>query len=254
MLAAAVAFRVFMFLVPYALVMVTGFGLASSAAGQSPEDAARSAGIGGLLAKAVASTSTMSLADRFVVLTAGAVALAFTSRSLVKVLWIVHELIWGVRRSPRPTTRGGLILIAGTTVLFGVADLVVWLGSQSIGLKLVAFVVLFLALAGAWFVASWWLPHGDCEWWALLPGAVIVGVGVALLHLVTITYIAHEVSRKSATYGAIGLSVALLLWTYFLGRLITASIAANAALWQRHQEEHHQGPKTEVRHSPPRQM
>ena len=35
-LAAALAFRLFMFLVPYAFVMVTGFGLASSAAGQDP--------------------------------------------------------------------------------------------------------------------------------------------------------------------------------------------------------------------------
>ena len=59
-----VAFRLFMFLVPYAFVMVTGFGLASTAAGQDPSDAARSAGIGGLLANAVASTSTLSLWNR----------------------------------------------------------------------------------------------------------------------------------------------------------------------------------------------
>ncbi len=36
MLAAAVAFRLIMFLVPYTFVMVTGFGLASTAAGQNP--------------------------------------------------------------------------------------------------------------------------------------------------------------------------------------------------------------------------
>src|ERR1700728_1656580 len=73
-LAAAVAFRFFMFLVPYAFVMVTGFGLASSAAGQDPRDAARAAGIGGLLASAVASTSTMSLWNRIVALVIGGVA------------------------------------------------------------------------------------------------------------------------------------------------------------------------------------
>jgi len=67
-LAAAVAFRLFMFLVPYAFVMVTGFGLASTAASQSPNDAARSAGISGLLASAITSTSTLSLANRIVAL------------------------------------------------------------------------------------------------------------------------------------------------------------------------------------------
>ena len=234
-LATAVAFRLFMYLVPYAFVMVTGFGLYSSAAGQKPEDAARAAGIGGLLATAVASTSSLSPLNRFVVLIIGAIALAFTSRSLVKVLQIVHELIWAVRPTPRPLTRGALILIGGTTVLFGAIDLVVWLGHQSIGWKVVAYVVLLVAVTAAWLLASWWLPHRECEWWALLPGAVMVGVGVALLHLATVTYFAYEVSRKSSLYGAIGLSIALLLWMYFLGRLLTASIAADASLWQRRQ-------------------
>jgi hypothetical protein len=68
-LAAAVAFRLFMFLVPYAFVMVTGFGLASTGVGQDPKDAARSAGIGGLLASAVGSTSSLSLVNRILALT-----------------------------------------------------------------------------------------------------------------------------------------------------------------------------------------
>ena len=71
----------------------------------------------------------------------------------------------------------------------------------------------------------------------LLPGAVIVGLGVGLLHLLTITFVAYEVSRKSSLYGAIGISLALLLWTYFVGRLLTASIAANASLWKRRKAE-----------------
>src|SRR5580704_18907986 len=79
-LAAAVAFRLFMFLVPYAFVMVTGFGLASTGVGQDPKDAARSAGIGGLLASAVGSTSSLSLVNRILALLFGGIALAFTAR------------------------------------------------------------------------------------------------------------------------------------------------------------------------------
>jgi len=236
-LAAAVAFRLFMFLVPYAFVMVTGFGLASTAASQSPKDAAQSAGISGLLASAVTSTSTMSLANRIVALVLGGVALAFTARSLIRVLWIVHRLIWGVRPSRSPSLWAALILVGIITVLFGLADLVAWLGSQSIGLRLVGLLLTVVASAGAWYLASWWMPREDCEWWALLPGAVMVGLGVGLLHLLTLTYVAHEVSRKSSLYGAIGIALALLLWTYFAGRLLTASIAANASLWKRREAE-----------------
>ena len=140
-LAAALAFRLFMFLVPYAFVMVTGFGLASSAAGQDPGDAARSAGIGGLLANAVASTSTLSLWNRIVALVVGGFALALTARSLVRVLWIVHRLIWRVVSIEKPSEWGAPVLVGITTVLFGIADLAAWLGSQSFGFRVLALVL-----------------------------------------------------------------------------------------------------------------
>jgi len=232
-LAAAVAFRLFMFLVPYAFVLVTGFGLSSSAAGQAPKDAAQSAGIGGLFASAVGSTSSMSLANRLLALILGGIALAFTSRSLVTVLRIVNRLIWGVTPSGRATPWAPLILIGYVTVLFCFIDLAAWLGSQSLGMRLVAVLLTIVTAGAAWLLASLWLPREDCQWWELLPGALIVGVGAGVLHLLTITYVAHVVARKSSLYGAIGIAVALLLWTYFAGRLLTASIAANASLWRR---------------------
>ena len=236
-LAAAVAFRFFMFLVPYAFVMITGFGLASTASSQSPKDAAQSAGITGLLASAITSSSTMSLANRLVALVLGGVALAFTARSLIRVLWVVHRLIWGIRPSRSPSLWSPLVLVGIVTVLFGLADLVAWLGSHSIGMRLVALLLTVVASGAAWYLASWWMPREDCEWWALLPGAVIVGLGVGVLHLLTLTYVAHVVTRKSSLYGAIGIALALLLWTYFAGRLLTASIAANASLWKRREAE-----------------
>ncbi len=235
-LAAAVAFRLFMFLVPYAFVVLTGLGLVSTAVGQNPKEAANSAGIGGLLASAVASTSTLSPANRILALILAGVALTFTARSLVRVLWIVHRLIWGMQPAGNPTLWAPLILLGVVTVLFGLTDLVAWLNSQSIGLRLLAVVLTVVTSAAAWFLASLWLPHEACEWWQLIPGAAIVGIGVGLLHVLTITYIAHEVSRKSSLYGAIGISLALLLWTYFAGRLLTAAIAANATLWKRRRD------------------
>ncbi len=236
-LAAAVAFRLFMFLVPYAFVMVTGFGLASTAAGQDPKDAARTAGIGGLLASAVANASTLSLANRIFALVVGGIALAFTARSLVRVLWIVHRLIWRVEPTGNPSPWAPLILVGFITALFGFGDLAAWLGSQSLALRGVAVVLTVVISAAAWFLASWWLPREQCEWWALLPGAIIVGLGVGVLHLLTLTYVVHVISRKSALYGAIGIALALLLWTYFAGRLLTAAIAANASLWKHRSAE-----------------
>jgi uncharacterized BrkB/YihY/UPF0761 family membrane protein len=144
----------------------------------------------------------------------------------------VHRLIWRVEPAGKPTLWASLIPVGFVTVLFGVADLAAWLGTQSLGLRVVALLLTVVTSGGAWYLASWWLPRDECEWWALLPGAVLIGLGVGFLHLLTITYVVHVVSRKSALYGAIGIALALLLWTDFAGRLLTAAIAANASLWK----------------------
>jgi len=111
------------------------------------------------------------------------------------------------------------------------------MGSQSAGLRLLAVFLTIIVASATWLLASYWLPHRECTWSALLPGALIVGVGVGLLHLATVTYIAYEVTKKSSTYGTVGVAIGLLLWTYMLGRLLTASIAADAAWSSRRETE-----------------
>src|SRR6476646_6237174 len=73
----------------------------------------------------------------------------------------------------------------------------------------------------------------DMPWAALLPGAVVFGVGLEVLHLVTVYWIANQIEHKTDTYGAIGFALALLLWAYLLGRLITSAAVVNATLWTR---------------------
>jgi hypothetical protein len=95
-------------------------------------------------------------------------------------------------------------------------------------------VVYTLVPIGVWLFISSKLPRAEGTTWAtLLPGAVVFGIGTQILHLVTVLWIARSVSSKTETYGAIGAALALLLWAYLLGRVITASAALNAALWYR---------------------
>ena len=85
-------------------------------------------------------------------------------------------------------------------------------------------------------VASFYLPRQPTRWPELVPGALFLTLGVFGLHIVTVYWIAREVESKTDTYGAIGAALALLLWSYLLGRLITASAVINATLWQRRQD------------------
>ena len=55
-----------------------------------------------------------------------------------------------------------------------------------------------------------------------------------MLHLVTVYWIANQVEHKTDTYGAIGFALALLLWAYLFGRLITSAAVVNETLWTRY--------------------
>ena len=47
-------------------------------------------------------------------------------------------------------------------------------------------------------------------------------MGVEALHIFTVVWIVRSFESKSETYGAIGGSLSILLWAYFLGRILSA--------------------------------
>ena len=61
------------------------------------------------------------------------------------------------------------------------------------------------------------------------------GGGADVLDLLTAYWIGNLVARKTNTYGAVGIAIAVLLWVYILGRITVGSAGLNAALWHRRQ-------------------
>jgi uncharacterized BrkB/YihY/UPF0761 family membrane protein len=240
-LAGAVAFRVFLFLVPYVFLIVAVFGLGASAGDEDPARLARDAGIGGLAAKALGSVGDLSFGERVVSFVVAGFALLLATRALIKVLRIVHALIWHTRAGKMPSMGravGALVLIVTFALVLSV--LVGKLRGDSFLVGLVA-TLLFVAIpVSIWLFVSWHMPHApDLPWTALLPGAVLFGLGIEVLHLVTVYWIATQVEHKTDTYGAIGFALALLLWAYLLGRLVTSAAVVNETLWSRYQQRRH---------------
>jgi uncharacterized BrkB/YihY/UPF0761 family membrane protein len=237
-LAGAVAFRVFLFLVPYSFVMVIGLGFGADAQHRDPGDLARAAGIGGLAAKAMASVGELSTNQRIISLAVATFALFLATRALLKVVRIVHALIWGTRagKFDKPT-RAALVLVLLVTVALVMAVLIADLRDESLLLGIIGTALYIAVPSGLWLFVSWHMPHpADVPWTALIPGAVVFGVGIEVLHIVTIYWISHEVDSKTSTYGALGFALALLLWAYLLGRLVTTATVVNESLWTRYQE------------------
>jgi uncharacterized BrkB/YihY/UPF0761 family membrane protein len=85
---------------------------------------------------------------------------------------------------------------------------------------------------------SWLLPHArDVSVTDLLPGALLFGLIVWAMHLLTVFYFARKISHASDTYGALGSAIGILLALYLLGRAMSASAVLNATLWERKQRE-----------------
>lgn len=235
-LAGAVAFRVFLFFVPFVFVLVSGLGLAADATGSSPADAARTAGAAGLVAQAVSGTASEAFGARLAAFVVGSFALFFAARAALKVLRTVHGLAWNVPvpKLERPT-RATLLFVGFSLMLLVVVRVLGALVDSSGQGQVLGPVLMIAAVTWFWLQLSLRaFPHAEgATRRNLLPGAIAVGVGAAVLHFITVVWIARQVSSKSETYGAIGVALALLLWAYVLGRIILAAVVINASLWYR---------------------
>jgi uncharacterized BrkB/YihY/UPF0761 family membrane protein len=237
-LAGAVAFRIFLFVVPLVFVFVSGFGLAADAANRTPSDLAASAGILGLMASMVKTVDDQSFGTRLTIFLVGGFALVIAARTLMLVLNAVFVLVW---RLPRTKIRRKLRAVSGLLliVLLGalMVRLLAWFDDQSVVVAMAGTVVSLALVMVGWTWASLRVfPHPP-ELLAsdVLPGAVLVAFGVEAMRLFTVIYVSRSFEHKSQTYGAVGGSLALLLWAYVLGRILIGSAVLNAACWQHKQ-------------------
>jgi uncharacterized BrkB/YihY/UPF0761 family membrane protein len=233
-LAGALAFRLFLFMVPVVYVVFTILGAVSRALGQDPAHLANSAGITGILASTVVKVDQQGAWTQVPLVLGAIVAMFITAGGLLKALYVVHWLIWRVPRS-RPAGLGPRLGLIGITLLasaLGVAVNDVRNASGAAGAFIAILLVTALSFGGWWWV-SWKLPHAPCPARALIPGALFMAVGADVLQVLTTYWIGHLVARKTSTYGAVGIALAVLLWVYILGRIMVGSAGLNAALWYR---------------------
>jgi uncharacterized BrkB/YihY/UPF0761 family membrane protein len=232
-IAGALAYRFFIWLLPLALVAVAGLGFAAESANESPEETADAAGLAGLITDSVAGAAESP--NRWYALLVGIPVLVWTTRSLLRAPNWAHRLVWADLRSaaPKATVIGTvrlLVLLLGLLLVSVLASAVrAWSG----GTGLISTLLVALPYAGIWLLSSLRLPHRDAPWKALVPGALLFGVGLEVLNIVAAYVIAPWAINKQGTYGALGAAAALLLALFFLSRLIVGAAVLNATLWER---------------------
>ncbi len=232
-MAGALAYRLFIWFLPLALVAVAGLGIASSADSRSPESVAKSSGLAGLVSSSVASAAHSSA--RWYALLVGIPILIYATRSVLRTLIVAHRLVWTDLRAhaPRPTLKASLRLLGILLAMLGVSVLAAAARRQSGPGGLLATLVMTLPYAALWLLLAMHLPHRDATWRALIPGSLLFGFGIEALHLVTVYFIGPFAGNKQGTYGSLGLAAALLLELFLLSRLAVGTAVVNATLWAR---------------------
>ena len=111
-LAGALAYRMFIWLLPAALVAVAGLGVAADAAGKSPTEAANTSGLAGLVTSSVSSAAESP--TRWYALLIGIPVLVYMTRSLLRTLIAAHRLVWAdiAARGRKPKLGPTLQLLA----------------------------------------------------------------------------------------------------------------------------------------------
>jgi uncharacterized BrkB/YihY/UPF0761 family membrane protein len=232
-IAGALAYRLFIWLLPFALVLIGGLGLEAGASATSPQSAAKSLGLGALVSDSISSAAKGSA--RWYALAVGIPVLLYVTRSLLRGLIGAHRLVWTDLRAaaPRPTAKATLRLLGLILCIFVLSGAAAAARAHSFAFGLLASLVLVVPVTGLWLVVSIRLPHRDADWRSLLPGAVAFAVGVEVLELVGAYLMAPWALSKQGTYGALGLAAALLFGLYLVSRLVVGAAALNATLWDR---------------------
>ena len=234
LLAGALAFRLFGALLPFTLLLAVALGHAATVERDTTEAAADATGISEAVLLSVADSARLSTGTRWVVSLSAFLALMWAAIWAARAIRAVHQIAWtgGVERMGRPI-RGAVVLIAAIAavglVISGAAAAREHLGTVGIGIMLAA----TLAFFGIWLSMEWLLPHGDAPLRALIPGAIVVALGIQVVHLGTALFIGEKVARASATYGSLGVAFTVLAWLYILSRIVVASAMLNAARWER---------------------
>lgn len=231
-LAGALAFRLFMFMVPYVLVLVLVLGAASDLSKYSASKLAQSLGITGVIARSVSDAARLTGFSRLVSLVVASFALFLASRALLKVLRATHALVWDQVPKHRSTSRGALVLIAALALATALIGLIGYIRNHSGITGIIASVAFTAVPFLIWLFISTKLPHAPgSSWKDLWPGAVVFAIGIELLHLFTVYWVVDEVSTKQERYGILGVALALLLWAYLMGRIVILAAVVNQAVW-----------------------
>jgi uncharacterized BrkB/YihY/UPF0761 family membrane protein len=229
LLTGALAFRLFIWLLPCCLLVAAVLGFTASG-GRSPAELAREMGASPLTSSVLGQLGAQAERGRYLTALIALGLMCVAGLALGRVLDGIHARVWQtpVDRGLRPALGRA---VRYTAALLGiiVGNLAAPLVGTAIGQPEVVIVLTSLLCYvgfGTVVLSVAWPPR----WRQTLPGAVVVAVGIEGLHLVAVLYLPGKLVRASQLYGTLGVAAALLVWLALMARLVVLGLVLNAVL------------------------
>jgi membrane protein len=233
-LAAAVTLAAFLSLFPLLLVAIAVIGMIAGNDADLASTVVDELALTGKAADLVRDTLDTARDSKRVASVVGLVGLLWSGLGLVATLQYAYNTVWQVLDRGIKDKLVGLGWLAGSGVIFAGS----WALTNALRILpgWVAPLGILVAVAintGLFLWSAKVLPNRDVGWRALVPGALLGGIGLEVLKAVGSYYVPRTVSGSSALYGSIGVVFALLAWLFFFGRLIVYAATLNVVLWER---------------------
>jgi uncharacterized BrkB/YihY/UPF0761 family membrane protein len=226
-LAGGLAYRVFLWLLPFGLLVGGALGFLNAG---STEKAVSKGGIPGAISNAVGDASRSANSNSWWLLAVGVPLLLWAGFSGAKAVQLVHSLVW--EDPPRKTKplQGSLAFTGVLLALWAIVALTWWVRGDWPGIF--APVLTVAPLTGLWLWVSLQLPHRDAPWKALLPGALLVGIGFPVLHQLILTFLVPKLEKSTSLYGGLGATTTVIFFMYLLATLVVTAPILNSSLHQ----------------------
>jgi membrane protein len=232
LLAGALAFRLFIWLLPCCLLLTSTLGFTASSE-HAPDEVSRDLGMSPLTASMLGQVAAQAERGRYVTMLLGLVLLAWAGLTLGRALDRVRGRVWHSRadRSPKSTlARAARYNIALLLVVVGnvAAPVIVAATGRSPALFSLPSLAFYVAI-GMIVLSVEWPPR----WRSVWPGALLIALGIEGLHLAAVIFLPGKLARASELYGTLGVAASVLLWLALMARLVVLGQVLNAVLAER---------------------
>lgn len=225
-LAGHIAYRMVVFLVPLALLLVALMGYTGTT--DDIRQNAETVGAGRALAESVADASSQANDSRVQLAAIAALASLTAGWSLLMAMQTVISSVWGIEHQRTPGAAKRLVKFLGAgLLLIGVYAVRQWLARSGFVFSMLGSALSFVASALAVLGLTWMLPHRATRWIDLLPGALTAGASVSLLNSVCGWYFTSKLQKSAELYGTVGIIVTTMLYVFLAAEVVVIAVVVD---------------------------